>query len=199
MSGQNATDVIWSVTSSICHRRKEECEPCHPGRWTCAAPLAAGRAMHDKSRVSMPMIDRIAAAEHLIRPHVRETLVERSDALAAPAGAAAVWFKCEHLQHTGSFKPRGALNKYGRVRFHMPALAPVVTLHAVQGRRPGATRETRGKLPRITTSRRVARCGCSCPLDRAGERPRRSSSRRRARSRCASRERGSGSCRSPAW
>jgi len=72
--------------------------------------------MDDKNaRVSTPLIDRILEAERLIRPHVRETLVEQSDALASPAAggpaAAAVWLKCESLQHTGSFKLRGALNK----------------------------------------------------------------------------------------
>lgn len=54
----------------------------------------------------------LAAAERL-RPLVRETPVERSDLLAADAGApgTAVWLKCENLQHTGSFKLRGACNK----------------------------------------------------------------------------------------
>jgi threonine dehydratase len=71
--------------------------------------------MDDKSRVSAPLIDRILEAERLIRPYVRETLLEPSAALAAQpdggAAAAAVWLKCENLQHTGSFKLRGALNK----------------------------------------------------------------------------------------
>ena len=41
---------------------------------------------------------------------VRETPTERCDWLSEDTGAQA-WFKCENLQHTGSFKFRGAMNK----------------------------------------------------------------------------------------
>lgn len=59
------------------------------------------------------LVEPILAAAERIRPHVKETLVERSEVLAAAAGAkdTAVWLKCENLQHTGSFKLRGACNK----------------------------------------------------------------------------------------
>ena len=63
----------------------------------------------------MLLIDRILTAERLVRPYVRETLIEQSPALSSPsagdAAASTVWLKCENLQHTGSFKLRGALNK----------------------------------------------------------------------------------------
>lgn len=49
-------------------------------------------------------------AEVRIRPHVRETYVEASPFLSEATGAE-VFLKLEHLQHTGSFKVRGALNK----------------------------------------------------------------------------------------
>lgn len=52
----------------------------------------------------------ILAAERRIRPHVRETPLERSHHLSQ-AGGAEVYLKLEHLQHTGSFKLRGATNK----------------------------------------------------------------------------------------
>jgi threonine dehydratase len=52
----------------------------------------------------------IRAAEKRIRPIVRETPVDYSHALSAYSGAE-VWLKLEHLQHTGSFKLRGAVNK----------------------------------------------------------------------------------------
>jgi threonine dehydratase len=52
----------------------------------------------------------IVAAEARIRPHVRETPLERSHHLSQ-AGEAEVYLKLEHLQHTGSFKLRGAMNK----------------------------------------------------------------------------------------
>lgn len=59
------------------------------------------------------LVEPILAAAERLRPHVKETLLERSDTLAAAAGArgTAVWLKCENLQHTGSFKLRGACNK----------------------------------------------------------------------------------------
>jgi threonine dehydratase len=50
------------------------------------------------------------AAEKRIRRYVVETPVERSPALSELTGAQ-VYVKLENLQHTGSFKVRGALNK----------------------------------------------------------------------------------------
>ena len=49
-------------------------------------------------------------AAHMIKSFVRETPVEQSHWLSEETGAH-VWFKCENLQHTGSFKFRGAVNK----------------------------------------------------------------------------------------
>jgi threonine dehydratase len=57
------------------------------------------------------LVEPILAAAERIRPYVKETLLERSDLLAAGAQDTAVWLKCENLQHTGSFKLRGACNK----------------------------------------------------------------------------------------
>jgi threonine dehydratase len=52
----------------------------------------------------------IAAAEARIRPFVRETPLERSHHLSS-IGNGNVYLKLENLQHTGSFKLRGATNK----------------------------------------------------------------------------------------
>jgi threonine dehydratase len=52
----------------------------------------------------------IIEAEARIRPLVRETPVDHSLHLSR-LGAAEVYLKLEHLQHTGSFKLRGATNK----------------------------------------------------------------------------------------
>ena len=52
----------------------------------------------------------VAEAARKIGPHVRLTDLEHSPALSAQTGAE-VWLKLEHLQHTGSFKWRGALNR----------------------------------------------------------------------------------------
>ena len=45
-----------------------------------------------------------------IRPYVRQTILEPSAYYSQRTGVD-VYFKCENLQHTGSFKVRGALNK----------------------------------------------------------------------------------------
>jgi threonine dehydratase len=52
----------------------------------------------------------VLSAQRRIVAEVRMTPVERSAALSAAAGCT-VHLKLEHLQHTGSFKIRGALNK----------------------------------------------------------------------------------------
>jgi threonine dehydratase len=52
----------------------------------------------------------ILRAERRIRPYVRETPVDFSRSLGGPSGAR-LYLKLEHLQHTGSFKLRGAVNK----------------------------------------------------------------------------------------
>jgi threonine dehydratase len=59
---------------------------------------------------SSPIIDReaIAATERLIRPHIRRTPTVAVDAGDFGIGARSLVFKLETLQHTGSFKPRGA-------------------------------------------------------------------------------------------
>lgn len=49
-------------------------------------------------------------AELRIRPYIRETYLERSGALSHTFNAD-VYCKLENLQHTGSFKARGAMNK----------------------------------------------------------------------------------------
>ncbi|AWR85431.1 threonine/serine dehydratase [Meiothermus taiwanensis] len=55
-----------------------------------------------------PLVIRQAHAR--LRPHVRETPLELSLALSQTTGAE-VYLKLENLQHTASFKVRGALNK----------------------------------------------------------------------------------------
>jgi threonine dehydratase len=54
--------------------------------------------------------EQIRGAEQRIRPHIRETILESSLPLSR-AGGADVFSKLENLQHTGSFKARGAMNK----------------------------------------------------------------------------------------
>jgi threonine dehydratase len=54
--------------------------------------------------------DKINQANTKIAPHIRRTVLARSPFYSSATGAE-VFFKCENLQHTGSFKVRGALNK----------------------------------------------------------------------------------------
>ncbi len=54
--------------------------------------------------------DAIAAAHTRLRPYIRETPCDESLALGQRLGGT-VLLKGEHLQHTGSFKARGALHK----------------------------------------------------------------------------------------
>ena len=52
----------------------------------------------------------VEAARRKVAPHVRQTPLERSSLLSRSAGRD-LWLKQENRQHTGSFKPRGSLNK----------------------------------------------------------------------------------------
>ena len=58
----------------------------------------------------MDIAQEVIAAERRIRPYIRKTILEYSPYYSKLA-AADVRFKLENLQHTGSFKLRGAMNK----------------------------------------------------------------------------------------
>ena len=58
----------------------------------------------------MDLLSKINQAECRIRPHIRETILEHSPFYSS-TGDTNIYFKLENLQHTGSFKVRGALNK----------------------------------------------------------------------------------------
>ncbi len=58
----------------------------------------------------MQLADAIIRADTAIRPIVRETPLDYSVAFSQATGAR-VYLKLENLQHTGSFKLRGAMNK----------------------------------------------------------------------------------------
>ncbi|MEP7344813.1 MAG: threonine/serine dehydratase [Gemmatimonadaceae bacterium] len=77
-----------------------------------STPSRIGEAPLDLQTLARLRED-IRAADARIRPHVRETPVERSRALEADTGGAdhTVFLKLENIQHTGSFKLRGAFNK----------------------------------------------------------------------------------------
>ena len=52
--------------------------------------------------------ERIVATEKLIRPHIRRTPVIEVDGADFGLGASPICFKLELMQHSGSFKTRGA-------------------------------------------------------------------------------------------
>ena len=56
------------------------------------------------------ILNEILQAEGRIRPYIRETPLVYSPYFSGLNGGE-VYFKCENIQHTGSFKVRGALNK----------------------------------------------------------------------------------------
>ena len=58
----------------------------------------------------MNVFEQVLQAERRIRPYIRETYLEYSPYFSQLSGAN-VYFKLENLQHTGSFKVRGAMNK----------------------------------------------------------------------------------------
>jgi threonine dehydratase len=58
----------------------------------------------------MSLVGQIIDAAERIRPHLRETPLFESPGVSALVGTT-VLLKLENLQHTGSFKARGALNK----------------------------------------------------------------------------------------
>jgi len=58
----------------------------------------------------MDIAAEVIAAETVIRPYVRQTYLDYSPFYSRMTGAE-VYFKLENLQHTGSFKLRGAMNK----------------------------------------------------------------------------------------
>ncbi|MVU83111.1 threonine ammonia-lyase [Nocardia sp. ET3-3] len=58
----------------------------------------------------MELMARIEAAATLLAPVIRRTPVVASRVLSERVGHE-VWLKCENLQRTGSFKPRGAYNR----------------------------------------------------------------------------------------
>ncbi len=64
-----------------------------------------GGAVHLEGVVSA-----VVEADRRLRPYLRETPLLPSPALGGPAGTPRLFLKCENLQHTGSFKLRGALN-----------------------------------------------------------------------------------------
>src|SRR5882672_10578460 len=109
-----------------------------------------------------PTIDRdaIAATERLIRPHIRYTPVITVDAADFGLAPAPLAFKLEFLQHTGSFKPRGAFANL------LTRTVPVACIVAASGGTHGAAAASAAMklgikatifVPEVTSSAKLER------------------------------------------
>ena len=67
--------------------------------------------MNHNNPILMTIYKEVLSAEKRIRPHIRKTYLEYSPYLSSRVDGR-VYLKLECLQHTGSFKYRGALNKF---------------------------------------------------------------------------------------
>ncbi len=100
------------------------------------------------------MKDAVMAAYERIRPYVRETPVEESTALGD--GAASVFLKLEHLQHTGSFKFRGACNKIALLTPEQAAAGVVAASNGNHGLAVAAAARARGIAAEVFVSAQVS-------------------------------------------
>src|ERR1039458_1039360 len=99
------------------------------------------------------MQDAVRAAYVRIRPYVRETPVEESKALGS---AAEVFLKLEHLQHTGSFKFRGACNKIALLTPAQAQAGVVAASNGNHGLGVAAAAEARGIAAEVYVSAQVS-------------------------------------------
>jgi threonine dehydratase len=100
------------------------------------------------------MKDAVAAAYGRIRPYVRETPVDESAALAG--GGATVFLKLEHLQHTGSFKFRGACHKIALLTPGQAAAGVVAASNGNHGLGVAAAARARGIAAEVFVSAQVS-------------------------------------------
>jgi threonine dehydratase len=101
------------------------------------------------------MKDAVAAAYERIRPYVRETPIEESAALA-DGGTATVVLKLEHLQHTGSFKFRGACHKIALLTPRQAAAGVVAASNGNHGLGVAAAARARGIAAEVYVSAQVS-------------------------------------------
>lgn len=101
------------------------------------------------------MKDAVAAAYERIWPFVRETPVEESTALAGD-GTASVFLKLEHLQHTGSFKFRGASNKIALLTPEQAEAGVVAASNGNHGLGVAAAARARGIAAEVFVSAQVS-------------------------------------------
>ena len=98
------------------------------------------------------MKDAVLAAFHRIRPYVRETPVDESSL----DGGQSVFLKLEHLQHTGSFKFRGASNKIALLTPDQAKAGVVAASNGNHGMGVAAAAAARGIAAEVYVSTHVS-------------------------------------------
>jgi threonine dehydratase len=96
------------------------------------------------------MHDAILAAHERIRSYVRETPVEQSP------GFAGAFLKLEHLQHTGSFKFRGACHKIALLAPEQAAAGVIAASNGNHGLGVAAAARSRGIAAEVFVSAQVS-------------------------------------------
>jgi len=113
----------------------------------------------------------VLAAYERIAPHTRETPVELAHLPEA------VWLKLEHLQHTGSFKYRGASNRIALLAPEEAAAGVVTASNGNHGLGVAAAARARGIAAEVFVSAQVAAAkarrieALGARLHRAGDDP----------------------------
>ena len=115
------------------------------------------------------LAEQIAAAYERLRGLVRETPVERTERLAEDVAdcSASVFLKLEHLQHTGSFKFRGAANKIALLSSEQAAAGVIAASNGNHGLGVAAATRVRGIATEVyvgsqispANARRIEACG----------------------------------------
>ena len=85
---------------------------------------------------TLPSPDDVLEAARRLQGHVVRTPVLRNEAIDALAGAE-LFFKCENLQLTGSFKIRGATNRLMQIDPAKRRRRRLLLRQPRPGRRPG--------------------------------------------------------------
>src|SRR5579862_3467075 len=98
------------------------------------------------------MKDAVLAAFHRIRPYVRETPVDESSL----NGGQSVFLKLEHLQHTGSFKFRGASNKIALLTPDQAKAGVIAASNGNHGMGVAAAASARGIAAEVYVSSHVS-------------------------------------------
>ena len=101
------------------------------------------------------MKEAIVEAYQRIRPWVRETPLEEASA-QAPGGGVSVFYKLEHLQHTGSFKFRGASNKIALLTPEQAAAGVIAASNGNHGLGVAAAAQARGIAAEVYCSSQVS-------------------------------------------